>query len=289
MTRRRRSTTRPVEGESARDRLLAQLHDGVAALTSSERWAAWLRVQSRLHRYSFQNALLIAMQCPDATRVAGYRAWQALGRQVRAGEHGIAIFAPIARRVQVDPDDEDAPQSVRVVQAFRIAYVFDISQTDGPALPEIATRLDGPDPGNAVAQLDAAATALGFRVDVVELTPGVDGSCSHRDGVIRIDTNLAPAHRVVTEAHELAHAVLHPDGYAGTPRAQAELEAESVAYIVCHHLGVDSSAASFGYVAHWGGGEDATAAITASATAIRRGAATILIALGVDQQAAIAA
>jgi antirestriction protein ArdC len=265
--------------------LLDQLRDGVANLVTSDRWTAWLRAQARFHRYSFHNALLIALQQPEATRVASYRTWQSLGRQVRRGEKGIAIFAPITRRVEVESEEDDAPADVRVVQAFKVAYVFDIAQTDGPPLPEVSSRLRGAEPAGAVARLDAVATALGFRVEVTDLPGEADGTCSARDGLIRIDAGLDAAHRVVTEAHELAHGVLHPDGYAGTPRAQAELEAESVAYIVCQHLGLDSAETSFGYVAHWGRGTDAAAAITASATAIRRGAARILDALGdVDAQ-----
>lgn len=264
---------------SARERLLDQLRDGVASLVTSDRWVAWLRAQARFHRYSFHNALLIAMQRPEATRVASYRTWQSLGRQVRRGEKGIAIFAPIKRRIEVDAGDDDTPADVRVVQAFKVAHVFDIAQTDGTPLPDVTSRLRGAGPVGAVQRLDAAAGALGFRVEVTELQAGVDGTCSGRDGVIRIEARLDAAHRVVTEAHELAHAVLHPDGYAGTPRPQAELEAESVAYIVCQHLGLDSAETSFGYVAHWGRGTDSAAAITASATAIRRGAARILDAL----------
>jgi antirestriction protein ArdC len=288
VTRRRTPTRRTPQGDGPRDRLLAQLHDGVAALTTSERWTAWLRMQARFHRYSFHNTLLIALQRPDATRVASYRTWHSLGRQVRRGERGIAIFVPITRRVEVDSDDDAPAESVRIVHAFRVGYVFDIAQTDGAPLPAITGRLGGAGVDEAVARLDAAATVLGFRVDVVPMPSGVDGECSHRAGVMRIDSALAAADRVVTEAHELAHAVLHPTGYAGTPRPQAELEAESVAYIICQHLGLDSARASFGYVAHWGGGENASAAITASATAIRRGAAAILDALGagVDVQQA---
>lgn len=290
MTRRQRhhhTDTRVAGG--ARERLLDQLRDGVADLVSSERWTAWLRAQACFHRYSFHNALLIALQRPEATRVASYRTWQSLGRQVRRGEKGIAIFAPITRRVEVESGDDDAPADVRLVQAFKVAYVFDIAQTDGPLLPEVSTRLGGDEPSGAVARLDAAAAVLGFRVELTDLPGETDGTCAAGDGLIRIDARLEAAHRVVTEAHELAHGVLHPEGYEGTPRAQAELEAESVAYIVCQHLGLDSAETSFGYVAHWGRGADAAAAITASATAIRRGAARILDALdALDAGAAVA-
>src|SRR5690348_9342487 len=108
----------------------------VGELVSGEDWAAMLSLAGRFHRYSANNALLINLQCPDATRVAGYQAWQRLGRQVRKGEKGIAILAPVVyRRRPVDATDPDA--LVGVLAGFRVAFVFDISQTEGDPLPEI--------------------------------------------------------------------------------------------------------------------------------------------------------
>jgi DNA primase len=116
---------------TTRDDVLTRLDEGIAALTSSERWTAWLRVQARFHRYSFSNTLLIELQHPGSTRVCGYRAWQALGRQVRKGERGIAILAPVVRRGRLADAGEatgaqdDAPTAVRRVATFIVAWVWD--------------------------------------------------------------------------------------------------------------------------------------------------------------------
>src|SRR5262249_15236013 len=118
-----------------RERLAA----AVDALVSSDQWTAWLESRARFHDYSFGNIMLIAFQRPDATQVAGYKAWQSMGRQVRKGEHGIAILAPIVRRVKDEETGkyqdarDDAGQ--RVVR-FRTLYVFDVEQTYGDELPE---------------------------------------------------------------------------------------------------------------------------------------------------------
>jgi antirestriction protein ArdC len=251
--------------------LIKQLTEGVAALTSTQQWERWLRAQRAFHRYSFSNVLLILRQFPEATRVAGFHRWHELGRFVRKGERGIAILAPVTRRVEAD-DDPDA--LMPVVTGFRPAYVFDITQTDGEPLPEIAHRLDGADRVGASIRLEKVAAELGFSVSVTQLPGERNGDCSHELRRIRISERLAPAHQVKTLAHELAHAILHEHF---DDRGLAELEAESVAYIVCHELALDSSAYSFGYLASWArGGDEATGAITASGGRITAAARQIL-------------
>ncbi len=123
--------------------ILDQLRAGIEQLTSSEQWTRWLDVQRRFHHYSCGNCLLISQQRPDASQVAGNRRWQQLGRQVRKGEKGIAILAPVGNRLRRTVEDEDGVESedvLRAVRAFRTAFVFDIAQTDGEPLPEIVTR-----------------------------------------------------------------------------------------------------------------------------------------------------
>jgi antirestriction protein ArdC len=274
-----------------RDDVIARLDEGIAALVSSERWTAWLRVQSRFHRYSFGNALLIELARPGSTRVAGFRAWQRLGRTVRRGERGIPILAPVVRRGRLAdageaPDDDQAPSEVRRVAAWVVAHVFDISQTDGQDLPEICSRLRGEDPHGTFEQLLAVTGGRGYRVEDADLAGGTNGECLPGERLIRLQRGLAPAQRVKTLAHELAHSDLHHDGYIGTPRPLAELEAESVAFIVCQAVGIDSGEYSFGYLATWsGGGDEARAALRASAQRIQRAAAAILDA-GVAEAAA---
>ena len=265
-----------------RDEVLARLDEGIAALTGSERWTAWLRVQARFHHYSFGNALLIELARPGATRVAGFRAWQRLGRTVRRGERGIPILAPVVRRGRLAdageaPSDDQVPTEVRRVAAWVVAHVFDISQTDGEELPEICSRLRGDDPHGTYNQLLAVAGDRGYRVEDADLVSGANGECLPGERLIRIQRGMAPAQRVKTLGHELAHTVLHREGYVGTPRPLAELEAESVAYVVCQAAGIDSADYSFGYLASWsGGGDEARAALRASAQRIQRAAALVI-------------
>jgi antirestriction protein ArdC len=256
--------------------VLDQLREGIATLTSSEKWTRWLQAQGRFHHYSFGNTLLILLQRPDATRVAGYRAWLQLRRQVRKGEKGIAILAPIANRIRVE--DENGEQKVLAgpAHAFRTAHVFDVAQTDGDDLPTVSDRLSGDDPDEVYSQLVAVAHSLGFTVEEDYLDGSRNGDCNHATKAIRVEVRNEPAQQVKTLAHELSHAILHSDDFTGA-REIAELEAESVAYIVCQNVGLDSSAYSFGYVASWiGGGPEAIKAITASGQRIARAARQIL-------------
>ena len=140
---------------------LDRLADGIGQLVSSEAWRAWLRVQARFHRYSFNNALLIQLQCPTATRIAGFGAWLKLGRHVRRGEQAIWILSPVTRRA----DTKDGQEAARVVTAFRPVAVFDVAQTDGEPLPDPCARLAGDDPRGAFAELVRVAATLGFNVE----------------------------------------------------------------------------------------------------------------------------
>ena len=221
---------------------LDRLADGIGQLVSSEAWRAWLRVQARFHRYSFNNALLIQLQCPTATRIAGFGAWLQLGRHVRRGEQAIWILAPVTRRVAVEDEEEAAC----VVSAFRPVAVFDVAQTDGEPLPEACARLAGDDPPGAFAELVRVAATLGFNVEDHVFDDETNGDCAHALHRIRVRADLAPAHRAKALAHELAHALLHADA---SDHALAELEAESVTFVVCDALGLDAGSWSFRYVA----------------------------------------
>ena len=258
--------------------LLATLADGVAELTNSTAWRAWLDVQRRFHRYSWGNTLLIAAQRPDATRVAGFHAWLRLGRHVRKGEHGIAILAPVVPRLRVvDGESGDERWVAGRPHAFRVTHVFDVSQTDGEELaaPPVS-RLEGSDPKDWYTQLRDVAHSLEFTVEEDYLPDGVNGDCNHALRRIRIEVRNGQSQQVKTLAHELGHAILHADR-AGLCREQAELEAESVAYIVCAGLGIDTSEYSFGYLAVWaGGGEQARRAIAELAQRIQTAAHRVL-------------
>jgi hypothetical protein len=165
---------------------------------------------------------------------------------VRGGESALWILGPVTRRVASDDDNNDTEPNTRVVTAFRPVPVFDVSQTTGQDLPEICTRLSGDDPLGAYAQLVQVAGSIGFTVEDHVFEDETNGDCSHQSRRIRVSTRLQPAHRVKTLCHDLGHTLLHAEP---TDRALAELEAESVAFIVSDGLGIQSDVWSFGYVA----------------------------------------
>jgi hypothetical protein len=260
-----------------RSDLLAQLSEGISALTNSDEWVRHLDVQSRFHRYSFGNAVLIAAQRPEATRVAGFRAWLKLGRNVCKGEKAIWILAPMATKKAA----EGEPGEDRMIVGFKHVPVFDVSQTEGQALPAVCRQLSGAEPVMCFGQLTDAAGSLGYTVEPTELSGGVNGDCSFELRRLRVECRNTPAQQVKTLVHEIAHALLHHDH---PDRRLAELEAESTAYVVCHHLGLDSGSYTFGYVATWaGGGEEAVAGIKASGSRIQGAALTILDLVGTDR------
>jgi hypothetical protein len=257
--------------------LLESLTEGAAALTTSERWKQYLEVQSRFPRYSPTNVLLILVQRPDASRVAGYRAWQSLGHQVLAKESALRVFAPMKYRRSDAPEGELGQE----IRGFKLVPVFDVSQTEGPELPDIVSKLHGHAPEGVFAKLTDFANEIGFRVERPwSLQSGANGDTDHSAGLIRVAANNDEAQQVKTLAHETGHALLHGPEVTSTrdlARGLKELEAESVAYVICQALGMESGDYSFGYVVGWSGGsEQAIEGIKASATRIQRGAAAVL-------------
>jgi hypothetical protein len=241
------------------DALHDQLTDRIGALVGGDQWRAMLASAARFHRYSFGNVLLIAFQRPDATRVAGYRTWQRVGRQVRKGERGIAILAPCTYRASTDDtDDADGtPEPTRWVRGWRVAYVFDVSQTDGEPLPDVLpVLLRGDDPGRLWDALAAQVRDAGYaltRGDCDEVCPGSNGFTDYAAREVRVRADVDPAQACKTLAHELGHVLLHADSTA--PRKRCEVEAESVAYVVCHASGLDTDDYSLPYVAGWANGD----------------------------------
>ena len=226
---------------------LERLYTGVTKLLDSRAWQDALRFRTKFHAYSFNNALLIYLQRPDASLVAGYKRWQELGRQVRKGEAGIAILAPIVRRVE----GEDKKQVI----GFRSARVFDVSQTDGEPLPEVPQPVLLTDDGEAVraalVKAEALAAAKGFPVRYGDLRGTALGSFSVTKRVIKVRDDLPPLQTLKTLVHELAHGLMHADPNAGEQRHLIELEAESCAFLVLHELGLDTSRYTFPYLANW--------------------------------------
>jgi DNA primase len=268
--------------------LHAQLAEQVRLLRSGEDWTRWLRVAARFHRYSFQNTLAILAARPDATHVAGYRTWQSLGRQVTKGEHGIPLLAPVLRRTReqfttpphhAHSDDDDGPRLV----GFRIAYVWDVTQTSGDPLPEQPTPalLVGQAPDGLWDALATQVTGRGFTLS--------RGACGPANGItdfaartVRVRDDIDDAQAVKSLAHELGHVLLHDPHGAATEfvcRGIAEVEAESVAHLVLAHHGVRTDAYTFPYVTSWADGIDGQRpedVVTATAQRVLRTAGRIL-------------
>ncbi len=227
---------------TALDQLAAALAAG-----HSTSLTAVLKTMARFHRYSWTNQLLISMQRPEATRVAGFRTWLTLGRAVRRGEKGIAILAPMMRRDRsLDDVDEHLP---RVVGGFRTVFVFDVAQTDGEALPDFARPVG--DPGSAIETLESFLSSRGIRC----------ARASRRSAVRRAHWGRATADASRSETtwlqrrpsprllHEAAHELLHRDPVVGRlTHTVRELEADAVACVVAEALGIEALDASRDYI-----------------------------------------
>ncbi len=254
MATRSRARLTPEQRDERRRQQLDQLREATSALLTSEGWQRWLRTRSRFHRYSLRNTLLIAFQCPHATHVAGFRKWLELGRCVRKGETAIRIFAPVRYHRRDDDERTDNEKAGEQVVGFKLAYVFDVSQTDPlpgvePApLDPPGQSVGGDSHAHLLAPLEEHAASLGYTVGYEPLD-GRAGYCSARESRIVIDATLPANGKVATLVHELAHA--HGIDYQRFSRPEAELIVESVACIVCAGAGLDTSSESVPYLAGW--------------------------------------
>ena len=232
------------------DDILDTLARAVDEVRASESFRRYLDVQARFHHYSWRNTMLIAMQRPDATQVVGYRAWQKLDRQVRKGEKGITICAPCPWKRETD--DGDTEQGI----FFRGVCVFDIDQTDGPDLPEVDVPTIDTASDDLLANLRRVADHRGIAVTFAKLSGGLFGVS--KGGTVYVDNTHPTGQQAKTLAHELAHEALHKsieqrDTMPDKTRTVAELEAESVAYVVCTHFGLDVEVRASRYIALWDG------------------------------------
>lgn len=231
------------------EELHAALERGVASLVDGDSWKAWLAVQSRFHRYSWNNTLLIMMQCPEATRVAGYRTWQGMGRQVRKGEKSIGILAPMFAKAK----DAEGKDEKRLI-GFRAVSVFDVSQTDGDPLPTSGVALlEGDAPVGLWDGLAGIVAANGYALERGDCG-GANGWTDGAAKIIRVRDDVSDAQAVKTLAHEVGHMLMHfDDPDAPAHRGLAEVEAESVAFIVAGAHGMATDGYTFPYVAGWAG------------------------------------
>jgi hypothetical protein len=286
------NTTRTDRLAEAHERLL----EAVQALATGEDWRAMLDVARRFHTYSANNVWMILSQRPAATRVAGYRRWQSLGRHVLAGEHGIAILAPVSykpsKTASTEQGEAPAPAPAmadgerRVIRGFRVAHVFDIDQTEGAALPEVApAALDGDVPAELWDRLEELLYESGFRL-LRGNTGTANATTSFLTRTVVVGTGLAPAQAAKSLVHEVAHTMLH-DGteYERGCRGVAEVEAESVAYLVCAAAGMATDAYSFPYVARWSDGD--VALVRTTAERVVGCARRLITALGLDAEVSI--
>lgn len=275
-----------------------KLVQGIKELFESERFKEYLRTMSKFYNYSFNNTLLIAMQKPEATYVAGYTSWQRnFDRQVMKGEKGIKILAPAPYKAQeerekIDPltqkpvigaDGKAVTETVEVLRpAFKVVSVFDVSQTDGKELPDIIVDELKGTVENYEAFFDALRQESPVPISFEDISGGAKGFFSPVESRIAIQEGMSEIQTVKTAIHEIAHAKLHafkPDEKA-TPedkkdRHTKEVEAESVAYTVCQRYGIETSDYSFGYIAGWSSGKE-TKELKSSLDTIRKTAAEMI-------------
>ena len=275
-----------------------KLEQGIKELFESERFKEYLRTMSKFYNYSFNNTLLIAMQKPEATYVAGYTSWQRnFDRQVLKGERGIKILAPAPYKAQeerekIDPltqkpvigtDGKAVTETVEVLRpAFKVVSVFDVSQTDGKELPDIIVDELKGTVENYEAFFDALKQVSPVPISFEDITGGAKGFFSPVESRIAIQEGMSEIQTVKTAIHEIAHAKLHavkPDEKTAPEdrkdRHTKEVEAESVAYTVCQRYGIETSDYSFGYIAGWSSGKE-TKELKSSLDTIRKTAAEMI-------------
>ena len=275
-----------------------KLEQGIQELFESERYKEYLTTMSKFYRYSFNNTLLIAMQKPEATLIAGYTAWQRnFDRHVIKGEKGIKILAPAPYKAQeerekidpatqkpvLDADGKPVTETVEVMRpAFKVVSVFDVSQTDGKELPDIAVDELTGSVENYAAFFEALKQESPVPISFEDIPGGAKGYFSHAENRIAIQEGMSEIQTVKTAIHEIAHAKLHainPDEKVAPEerkdRHTKEVEAESVAYTVCQRYGIETSDYSFGYIAGWSSDKD-TKELKGSLETIRSTAAEMI-------------
>lgn len=276
--------TRSPDKKSQKERIKEitdQLEAGIQELFESDKFKDYLTCMSKFHNYSLNNTILIAMQKPDAALVAGYKAWQTdHGRTVRKGEHGIKILAPCKFKVTVESDENgtlensgnDEKTKVMEYLRFKITHVFDVSQTEGKELPSIGVDELTGDVSGYRSMYKALVRTCPVAIVMEEIEGGAKGYYNDTDKRIAILAGMSEMQTIKTIIHEMAHQKMHAEENADpehpVDRRTKEVEAESVAYTVCQHLGLDTSDYSFGYIAGWSSTRD-TKELKASLERIR--------------------
>ena len=275
-----------------------RLEQGIAELFDSERYKEYLKVMSKFHNYSFRNTVLIAMQKPDASLLAGFSAWKNnFERNVMRGQKGIKIIAPSPYKIKqemqkIDPhtqkpiigkDGKPVTEEKEVtIPAYKVVSVFDVSQTEGKELPDIAVDELTGDVDRYKDFFAALEKTSPVPIAFENIEGGSHGYYHLEDKRIAINEGMSELQTLKTAIHEIAHAKLHDidlnapkDEQPRVDRRTREVEAESVAYTVCQHYGLDTSDYSFGYVAGWSSGRELSE-LKSSLETIRSAAAEII-------------
>lgn len=227
------------------------LKEGVASVYTSAKYAEYLKFFSGFHHYSVRNTILIMMQNPAATLCASYDAWGKKGRHVKRGEKGMKVFVPAPKKFKKQ-NEETGEEEEFSRMFFTTGSVFDISQTDGDPVPSLVNKIDF-SVNNYSEIINGIKNVAPVPVVFEEIDGAANGYYSHTENRIVIKNGLPEAHAIKTAIHETAHSILHCKGgkMEKETRETKELQAESVAFIVCNFLGIDTSEYSFGYVAGW--------------------------------------
>ena len=282
--------------------LTDKLERGLTELFNSDSYKNYLSTMSKFHNYSFNNTLLIAMQKPEASLVAGYKAWQKnFDRHVNKGEKAIRILAPAPYKIKeerdkIDPvtqelllDKDGNPQKEEVeitIPAFRAVSVFDVAQTDGKPIPELAAKELLSDVEGYQDMIRAVEAISPVPIELEEIAGDSKGYYDREAKRIAVQENMSESQTLKTMIHEVAHSKLHSkeveqDEQMKKDRNTKEVEAESIAYTVCQHFGIDTSDYSFGYIAGWSSGRD-TKELRSSMDTIRRTASELIT--GIEEQ-----
>ena len=265
--------------------ITAGIEQGIKELFESEKYMRYLSVMSRFHRYSVNTTMLIYMQKPDATLVAGYNKWKnQFERHVKRGEHGITIIAPTPFKKKIEEQKLDPDTKAPILDAegkavmeereveipmFRPVKVFDVSQTDGKPLPELASTLSG-NVQNYEAFMEALRRSAPVPLSVEPMAANMDGYFSPDRQRIAIRAGMSEVQTVSAAVHEIAHSKLHNYAKAQEEAVRAgdkeppkkkdrnteEVEAESISYAVCQYYGIQTGENSFGYIANWSQGKE---------------------------------
>lgn len=265
-----------LSGKTPSDKLkeiIDRLEAGIKGVFESEQYKSYLKTVSKFHSYSMNNCMLIAMQKPDATHVAGYNSWRDnFGRHVKGDEKSIKIIAPMSRKIKMKQERIDSKSGLAIIgkdgkpeteevevtiPAFKVVSVFDISQTEGEPLPELGIDELTGDVESYDKLFKALESSSPVPITFDDIRGEAKGYYSQAEKRIVLQRNMSELQTLKTAIHEIAHARLHdidakaPKDVARPDQKTREVEAESVAFVVCSHFGLDTSDYSFGYIAGW--------------------------------------